>query len=142
MLDETLNSLIRQRIKNVQYATIDYFDDKPYWNFGKIHEVEHGVELTTESGEIYRISWDDYENDYGVYVAKKELILFWNEAVMWNVTEQKEWKDLLNQEIKEIKTYWHEWNNEFTLQDVEFEFTNGKKVWFIAARLDEKMINF
>lgn len=45
MLDETLNSLIGKKILTVQYAAIDYFDDKPYWDYGKIHEVEHGVDL-------------------------------------------------------------------------------------------------
>ena len=138
MLDETLNSLLGQRILTVHYAAIDYFDDKPYWDHGKIHEVEHGVEFAIETGEIYRISWDDYENDYGVYIAKKELMSFWKEAVMWNVTEREEWKDLLNQEIKEIKTYWHEWNNEITLRDVEFEFSNAKKIWFSASSYDSK----
>jgi hypothetical protein len=138
ILNEVLKSLIGQKISSVQYAAIDYFDDKPYWDYGKIHEVEHGVEFTTESGEIYRISWDDYDNGYGVYVAKKELVNFWNEALMWNVTEREEWKESLNQEITEIKTYWHEWNNEVTLQDMEFEFINGKKIWFIAARFDQE----
>lgn len=57
---------------------------------------------------------------------------------MWNVTERVEWKNLLNQEIKEIKTFWHEWNNEIILQDVEFEFSNAKKVWFGASRYDAK----
>jgi hypothetical protein len=137
-LNETLRYLIGQKISSVQYATIDYFDDKPCWDFGKIHQVEHGVEFTIESGEVYRISWDDYENDYGVYIAKKESMSFWEEVVMWNVAEREEWENLLNQEIIEIKTYWHEWNSEVTLQVVEFEFINGKKIWFIAARFDEK----
>lgn len=138
MLDETLNSLLGQRISTIHYAAIDYFDDKYYWDYGKIHEIEHGVEFETETEEIYRISWDDYENDYGVYVAKKELMSFWNDAVMWNVTEREEWRDLLNQEIIEIKTYWHEWNNEVSLQDVEFGLSNNKKIWFSASRYDSE----
>jgi hypothetical protein len=138
MLDETLNSLVGNRILTVHYAVIDYFDDKPYWDYGKIHEVEHGLEFTIENGEIYRISWDDYQNDYGINIAKKELLNFWNEAVIWNVTNREEWKKLINQEIKEIKTYWHECNNEVSLQDVEFEFSYNKKVWFSASRYDSK----
>lgn len=137
MLDETLNSLLGQRILTVQYAAIDYFDDQIYWDHGKIHEMEHGVEFITETNDIYRISWDDYENDYGVYIAKKEQLNFWDEAVMWNVNEREEWKYILKQEIKEIKTFWHEWNSEFSLQDVEFEFSN-KKIWFSASRYDSK----
>lgn len=136
LLDETLNSLIGQKIESVQYAAIDYFDGKYYWDHDKIHEVEHGVEIAVSSGEIYRISWDDYKGDYGVYIAKKELKSFWNEAVMWNVTERNEWKEIIGKEIKEIKTYRHEWNNEASLQDVEFEFINGKKIWLSSSGYD------
>ena len=137
-LDETLNALLTQKITAVHYAAIEYFDSTPYWDHGKIHEVEHGVEFVIETGDVYRISWDDYENNYGVNIAKKELISFWDEAVMWNVTEREEWKNLLNQEITEIKAYWHEWNDEETLQDVEFEFINGRKVWFSASSYDSE----
>jgi hypothetical protein len=137
-LDETLNSLLNQRILTVHYAAIDYFDDKPYWDHGKIHEVEHGVEFVIETKDVYRISWDDYENDYGVNIAKKESIIFWNEAVIWDVADRDEWQKLLNQEIIEIKTYWYEWNDKKTLQDVEFEFVNGRKVWFSASRYDSE----
>lgn len=138
MLDKTLNSLIGKKILTVHYAAINYFDDKIYWDYGKIHEVEHGVEFTIESGDVYQISWDDYENDYGVNITRKEEIHFWNDAKIWNVTEREEWKNFLNQEIKQIKTFWHEWNNEISLQDVEFEFSNNKKVWFCASRYDDK----
>lgn len=138
ILDGTLNFLIGKNISSVHYAAIDYFDDKPYWNHGKIHEVEHGVELILETGESIRISWDDYENDYGIYIARKEHLRFWDDAVIWNVAEREEWKNLINQEIKEIRTYWHEWENEKSLQDVEFEFFNSKKVWFCSSGYDSK----
>ena len=138
MLDETLNALIGRKISSVHYAAIDYFDDKSYWDHGKIHEVEHGVEFILESGESIRISWDDYENGYGINIARKEALAFWDEAVIWNVTERDEWKNLLNREIKEIKTYWHEWNSQFSLQDVEFEFFKNQRVWFSASRYDAK----
>lgn len=82
MLDETLKSLIGKKILTVQYAAIEYFDDKPYWNHGKIHEIEHGVEFTIQNGDIYQISWDDYENDYGVNIVRKEILHFWNDVVM------------------------------------------------------------
>lgn len=137
-LDKTLESLLNQQIITVHYAAIDYFDNKIYWDQGKIHEIEHGVEFTTASGDVYQISWDDYENDYGVNVARKEILHFWNDAKVWNVTEREEWKDIINQEIREIKTFWHEWNNESSLQDIEFEFSNNKKVWFCASRYDDK----
>lgn len=138
MLDETLNSLIGKKISTVHYAAIDYFDDKFYWDHGKIHEVEHGVEFTTETDETFRISWDDYENDYGIYIARKEILSFWIDAVMWNVTEREEWKYLLSQEIKEIKTFWYKWNDEISLQDIEFEFLNNKKVWFSSSKYDSE----
>ena len=138
MLDDTLASLIGQSIVDIRYATIDYSDDTPYWDFGKIHEVEHGVEFTTETGEIYQISWHNYESDYGVTIAKKGLMSFWLQAVLWQVTEREEWRMIHKQSIKEIKTYWMGWNDKFSLQDVEFEFSNGIKIWFSASRYDSE----
>lgn len=138
LLAETSKSLIGQKISSVSYAAIDYFDDKPYWDLGEVHEVEHGIEFVTNSNVIYQISWDDYPDGYGINLAKKSDVVFWQEAVIWDVTTQKYWQDVINRKITEIKFYWHNLSDLASLQDIEFAFDNNKSIWFSSSQFDRE----
>ncbi len=140
---EQVKALVGRKFKRVRYATIDYFDGKPYWNHGDFHNAELGIELTTDSDEVFNVSWDWKFYSYGLVVRRAKDEELWKEdVVMWDVTLEPHWSLFIGKELIQVTVYWRTTGDEESRspnypQDFEFIFTSGHKLWLLAACCDE-----
>ena len=123
-------SLVGQRIVRVAYVDIDYrgwdlgFQDQssrraitdaaewsePTWNAGTFHHLDFGVELTTDRGETWGITWDSPS------VVDGESIRLQRDSVsdvgaVWDVTEWEPWQSCLSAPVSDIVLRYHRWSD-------------------------------
>lgn len=144
VFDSAIASLKGQRIVRVRYATIEYDDGAPYWNYGILHNPEMGLELTMSSGAVIEIGWGWEFQQYGLAVGGGKYPSLWRaDVTMWDVSDSPAWGTLRAGIITGARVFWHFSNEDESSrsttypQDIELTSSSGDRVWILAAQYDE-----
>ena len=124
-------SLVGQRIVRVTYVDIDYrgwdlgYRDQPSrrtitdaaewsdptWDAGTFHHVDFGIELTTDRGESWGITWDSPSPVDGESIRlQRELVS--EDGAVWDVTEWEPWHSCLSSAISDVVLRYHRWSDD------------------------------
>jgi len=71
--------------------------------------VDFGVELETEQGEVYSITWDKTFAQYDLCLLLGSLAEWVPRALQWDVTAEQPWSDVLHRPISKTILYWAAW---------------------------------
>jgi hypothetical protein len=144
-----VQDLIGHILVEVLYFEIDYRDEAgesvntPFWNWNShIDSLDFGLELQTEKGDAFWISWGHLFFQYDIEVepnTKDDR----SSMRVWNVTQNSRWYPLIGKRISDVKTYWS-WVNESSdkgwrrvhyPQDLGVTFESGEIVYISAFEL-------
>ena len=135
-------SLVGNLIARVRYASLDYFDDLPHWDYGELHSPDMGVELTLSNGDMVNLGWGREFCQYGLAVSVGRDEPLWSpEAVMWDVSDESHWAAVRDQPITSALQYWyHSLDDDAAAdeypQDLELVFGSCGTAWILAAEFD------
>jgi hypothetical protein len=126
---QSAKDLVGCRVVQVAYVTIDYngwelgYRDQlarriisdtsewhdPAWNAETFHHLDYGVELTTQDGDLWAITWDPPG-------ATESLVLQpgLTDAVgaVWDVTTREPWARCISSPITQVQLRYHPWDEQ------------------------------
>lgn len=122
--------LVGQRILRVAYVHIDYrgwdlgYHDQssrrlitaaaewsaPTWDAQRFHHLDFGVELTTDLGETWGITWDSPSPVNGESICLQREPVSERGAV-WDVTAREPWRSCLGSPISDVVLRFHAWSD-------------------------------
>ncbi len=125
-------SLVGQRIVQVAYVDIDYrgwdlgYRDQssrraitdpaewrePTWDAGSFHHLDFGVELTTDRGETWGITWDSPipVDEESIRLQRTPVS---DGGAVWDVTEWEPWRSCLSAPVSDIALRYHRWSDDW-----------------------------
>ncbi len=149
-----------ESIVAVRYLNIDYFTDRyrhgevgprpveadeewlePTWRHPACDTIDFAVELQTESGRRFTVSWENPGNGEGL--GLREIPALGNpfreniDIAVWDVTQRSGWRDLVGRPVSEVVLHYEPWDDagalwcnwitvEIGVQRVEFLLAEGQ----------------
>lgn len=122
--------MIGQRIVRVDYVDIDYRGwelghrdqssrrriidaaewTEPTWDAGTFHHLDFGIEMITDRGESWAITWDSPASDGESLRLQRTPV---SEAgAVWDVTEWEPWRSCISSPLSEVTLRYHPWADE------------------------------
>jgi hypothetical protein len=122
--------LVGQSLTRVSYVDIDYrgwdrgYHDQssrrtiisadewaePTWDAGTFHDLDYGIELVTERGETWGISWDSPNPVDGESICLQRETVSQSGAV-WDVTNTEPWRSCLTSPVSDVVLRFHPWSD-------------------------------
>lgn len=137
--------LIGNTITDVHYDQNNYGSDTPHWELtNQIHTIDKHIILEMANGIHIRLQWDSEFYSYGVGLEKLDITKAHPEHRRSRVKTNKRWRDLIRQEIIEIKVHWdvsHDFASKRRIQlpqSWEIVFENGQHMWVASMEIDEE----
>ncbi len=151
-VEERLNVASRlngSRLRAVRYFDIDYGrgtlaphwrgprqvvdEDEwkdPSWRFPDCDSIDYGLELETESGRIFSVTWDSPGEREGVGIDEVPLIGsgFQDDAdvAVWDVRDRSRWHGFIGQEIVAVQPRYRSWPpSGFWCSRIAVQFSQG-----------------
>lgn len=140
-LDERVLSLVGRRLTGVRYFELRYDTPQPRWNRDPdFDSLDFGIELDTESGDAYWITWG---NEFLTYALAIEINTQSDRSRMreWNVSMENRWLGLIGLQITGAQLYW-DWQRigsgelRWGPQDLRLTFENGATVFASALSIE------
>jgi len=134
--EESFRVLEGRALKRVAYYELDYGTGEPNWRVdkGQLHSVDFGVELETEQGEVYSITWDRTFAQYDLCLMSGSLAQRFPSVPRWDVTAEQPWSDVLHRPISKTILYWSAWiepngDHLYYPQDLELDFHPDQRLF-------------
>lgn len=156
--EKRVEELIGRRITRVRYHEINYRDKdgqpltEPQWNWcPDLDSLDYGLDLTTEDGAVFHVTWGDEFTQYGVTVQPDPLHDV-SAVRVWDVTNGSRWAPLVGQRIVAADVFWEstqyrtlradgslsEWSEPVSYpQDLRLTFEGGDRVYLSAFEVRE-----
>ena len=139
------NLLIGHQINDIYYDQNNYGSDTPHWELSnQIHTIDQHIVMEMSNGQHIRLQWDAEFYKYGVGLELLETIKVYPEHRRSRVKTNKRWRDLIRQNILEIKVHWdvsHDFTSKERIQlpqSWEIVFENGVHIWIASMEIDEE----
>lgn len=102
------SNLIGQKIIEIYYEEINYNPRIEFWEHSsEIHSIDMNVIFKLDNGKSIQIKWDNEFYCYGVGFEVLEKIELKNGIFKTiNVTNNVNWKNILNKKITEVSVFW------------------------------------
>jgi hypothetical protein len=102
-----VREIVGERVAGVQYRELDFGDGEPHWANRDFDSVDFGIELRTESGELFSIKWEG-TSFLGLIFYKGSLDseLVGGREGIWDVTQTSRWRDNVGRSITKSHVYW------------------------------------
>jgi len=106
--ERIVSNLIGQKIVEIYYEEINYDSIIEFWEYSsEIHSIDMNVIFVLDNGKIIQIKWDNEFYCYGIGFEVLEKIELRNDIIKTiNVTNQVNWKNILNKKIIEVSVFW------------------------------------
>ena len=105
--EQQTKKLIGHSITHVDYLEIDYTDKsgnpvkKPNWNRDKqFDSLDYGLDLITESGDVFWISWGCEFTCYGISIILNPIDNHKKNMRIWDVSYNSGWRSFIGQKIQ------------------------------------------
>ena len=156
--EKRVEELVGLEITRVRYHEIDYrdADDQPLavpqWNWcPDLDSLDHGLDLTTEDGAVFHVTWGAEFTQYGVTVQTDPLHDV-TAVRVWDVTSESRWAPLVGRRIVAADVFWEstryrtlrddgtmsEWSDPVSYpQDLRLTFEGGARVYLSAFEIRE-----
>jgi hypothetical protein len=76
--------------------------------------MDYGLELMTDSGRIFSVTWDPPGDREGIGIDEAPLISSIlrddAEVAIWDVTHRSRWAELIDQEIVAVQPHYRPWD--------------------------------
>jgi hypothetical protein len=84
----------------------------PAWRFPLGHTVDFGVELTTNAGQVWSVTWIPPGRMEGLAVDDKPLLADIPRAAVavWDVSVRSEWEPLIGQRVDQVGITYVPWD--------------------------------
>lgn len=124
--------LVGQVLSAVRYVDIDYAEmdhpdrpkgprliadpaerEQPMWRYPGFDSIDYGVELETEEGRVFSITWDPPREIEGIGIRELPLLdtLRPGAAVaIWDVSEEDNWRDVRGRHIVAVELKYLPWS--------------------------------
>ena len=97
------STFIGRKIIEVYYEELNYETNSEYWEYSTdIHSVDMNVIFRLDNNELIQIIWDNEFYCYGIGFEKLTVINKRERIKTISLTENPNWKKLINKKITEI----------------------------------------
>lgn len=148
--DSAIQEVVGLELATVTYYEIKYEVSGPYYlhHPGIGHFLDFGVEFRMACGQYRSFFWDGTFYQYGIgpYPQKATLELTGTNS-KWDVSERKEWKELIGCRIESAEVFWS-WASHsdaprksqriYYPQDIKLSFAGGKCIYISASQYLEE----
>ena len=142
--NKALNTLIGQKILNVEYIGLNYSDE--YENtylthIDNVHTMDLAILIYTENN-VYEITWDSSFFQYGIGVEIHNNTGFKSESeIKWNVSNDTFWKNYLEKTIIGFRVMWDTINQmEIMTKKIEKVYTYPQTCRIFFKEIDDEII--
>ena len=133
--EQQTKKLIGHSITHVDYLEIDYTDKsgnpvkKPNWNRDKqFDSLDYGLDLITESGDVFWISWGCEFTCYGISIILNPIDNHKKNMRIWDVSYNSGWRSFIGQKITNIRIDWEQVNTDSN----SIEYPQALEITFAA----------
>ncbi len=143
--ENRVRRIVGESIAAVQYLEQDYGAKEPHWIRRDFDSVDYGIEIRTESGRLFSITWEE-SSFLGLlcYEGSLESEFPGETDAKWDVTRTSRWRNYLGRSITKGRVHWANGQTpdleEVPAPDaISLEFDTGGTVLFQYGQfLDEK----
>jgi hypothetical protein len=127
--------LIGERLVEVRYYDIDYtrwtvapeyrghrlIEQEaewldPSWRCEGFDAVDHGIELETDAGRVFSVTWDPPGDQEGIGLQELPLagisVCVQADIAVWPVGRPGRWRDVLGQQIRDVQLHYQPWDQQ------------------------------
>ena len=105
---EVASALVGRRLAAVSYIGLNYAAADIEWDFDQWHHPEVGVELLTDDGEKFCVTWGASVTQFNLVVDRGGIGRHWLPAARgferrWDVTNSDRWSELVGEEVSDSR---------------------------------------
>jgi hypothetical protein len=84
---------------------------QPSWARAGFDTLDFGLELETDRGATFTVSWDPPGDRDGVSIAQAPLRFTGSPIAIWDVTKRSRWSALVGQPVADVTLHYRPWGN-------------------------------
>ncbi|MGH1384336.1 hypothetical protein [Kordia sp.] len=143
--EKQLHDLVGKSIVAVDYYELVY--EEPLWDEDEYHSLDYGLEIITSDENRYYFIWGKEFEQFDVKFKKGDILKEFVSEISfnkYNVTNNVNWKVLIEKEIKDVKTIWsystYKGRKEkyYYPQEIILTFENEKEVIISALEIIDR----